>query len=129
MKAVNLYCPEQIVAKMNETESVHATFLDHRKNHRPSFCGWEDLLSKCFKRMPPSYTNNYFFEIDNCVVTMRHLITAAQQDAEIFSLIGDGDPITIRKAFLADLFGSNISIDAASMDDARVQFAVSFVAS
>lgn len=32
IKAFDLYSHEQIVSKMNKTESVHVTFLDHRKN-------------------------------------------------------------------------------------------------
>jgi hypothetical protein len=121
LKGVNLYSPENVVTKMNETASVNAEFLDHRKEERPFYCGWELLLAKYYRRMPDGYTANYFFEIDRGNVTMRHLVTTSEQEAVQFSLIANGDPLAIRDAFLVDLLGNEYDLAMATMKDIRLQ--------
>eukprot|EP00644_Phytophthora_capsici_P006786 jgi/Phyca11/103768/e_gw1.8.761.1 len=91
MKGVNLYAPNEIVAKMNETKSY-------------------------FTNMPSGYTGNYFFEIDGGIVLMKHLVTTLNEDAQHHSLIGCGDAGTIRRAFLRDLFG-RCDLDSATAGD------------
>jgi hypothetical protein len=120
MKHQNLYVPEEIATKMNEIDSVRAELLDHRKRDRPFFCGWEDLLSKYFKRMPDKYTGNYFFEIDSGVVSMRHLVSTEDSEIETFFMIGNGVPQLVREAFLSDLFGDKCDLDIMTMKDVRL---------
>ncbi|OWY92497.1 LOW QUALITY PROTEIN: Cleavage inducible protein, partial [Phytophthora megakarya] len=121
LKGENLYVPEQVVKKMNETNSVEAEFLDHRKSGHPFYCGWDVLLARYFKRMPDGYTGNYFFEIDRGVVSIRHLVTTDDQEVKTHSLIGNGDPLSIKKAFLSDLAGEERLTGCVTMPDLRLQ--------
>ncbi|ETI52717.1 hypothetical protein F443_04225, partial [Phytophthora nicotianae P1569] len=87
MKGVNLYAPNEIVAKMNESKSVRAQFIDHRSHLLTFFYGWPELLYKYFTNMTSGYTENYFFEIDGGIVSMKHLVTTPDEDVQHHSLI------------------------------------------
>ncbi|ETK94676.1 hypothetical protein L915_02315 [Phytophthora nicotianae] len=66
--------------------------------------------------MTSGYTENYFFEIDGGIVSMKHLVTTPDEDVQRHSLIGCGDAGTIRRAFLRDLFG-RCDLDSATARD------------
>jgi len=81
MRGRNYYTPADIVSDVNDINRVGATFVDHRDSRRPCFIGWSALLKKYFKQLPAGYTSNYFFEIDEGHVTMRHLCSTAESAA------------------------------------------------
>ncbi|KAE8960311.1 hypothetical protein PR001_g30422 [Phytophthora rubi] len=120
LKGKNLYDPGEVVAQMNTTPAIKAEFLDHRTGTDPFFVGWKALLSKYFESMPDGYTANYFYEIDAGVVTTRHLVTTADQNADTFSIIGNGDAGSIRKVLLGDLFGSEHDLDTVTMENVQL---------
>jgi hypothetical protein len=80
MRAQNLYTPSTIVSELNAIKSVSAEFLDHQSTRRPFSGNWTSLLKKYFKSSP-NYTGNYFFEIDQSIVSMRHLISTPDNEA------------------------------------------------
>jgi hypothetical protein len=86
MRAQNLYTPSAIVSELNAIKFVSAEFLDHQSSRRPFFGDWTFLLLKYFKSMPPNYTGNYFFEIDQGVVSMRYLVSTPDNEAVQFSM-------------------------------------------
>ncbi|KAE9027210.1 hypothetical protein PR001_g12026 [Phytophthora rubi] len=120
LKGKNLYDPGEVVAQMNTTPAIKAEFMDHRTGTGPFFVGWKALLSKYFKSMPDGYTANYLYEIDAGVVTTRHLVTTADQDVDTFSIIGNGDAESIRKALLGDLFGSEDDLGMVTMENVQL---------
>jgi hypothetical protein len=62
--------------------------------------------------MPPNYTGNYFFEINQGIVSMRHLISTPDNEAVQFSMLLPKNIDFVRQAILFDLFGSGVkSID------------------
>jgi hypothetical protein len=62
--------------------------------------------------MPPNYTGNYFFEIDQGIVSMRHLINTPDNEAVQFPMLLPENIDSVRQAILFDLFGSGVkSID------------------
>jgi hypothetical protein len=112
MRAQNLYTPSAIVFEFNAIKSVSTEFLDHQSSRRPFFGDWTSLLKKYFKSMPPNYTGNYFFEINQGIVSMRHLISTPDNEAVQFSMLLPKNIDFVRQAILFDLFGSGVkSID------------------
>jgi hypothetical protein len=81
MRAQNLYTPRAIISELNAIKSVSAELLDHQSSRRPFFGDWTSLLKKYFKSMPPNYTGNYCFEIDQGIVSMRHLVSTPDNEA------------------------------------------------
>jgi hypothetical protein len=62
--------------------------------------------------MPPNYTSNYFFEIDQGIVSMRHLISTLDNEAVQFLMLLPENIDSVRQMILFDLFGSGVkSID------------------
>jgi hypothetical protein len=62
--------------------------------------------------MPPNYTSNYFFEIDQGIVSMRHLVSTPDNEAVQFSMLLPENIDSVRQAIFFDLFGSGVkSID------------------
>ncbi|CAM6016160.1 unnamed protein product [Sphagnum balticum] len=62
--------------------------------------------------MPPNYTGNYFFEIDQGIVSMHHLISTPDNEAVQFPMLLLENIDFVRQAILFDLFGSGVkSID------------------
>jgi hypothetical protein len=62
--------------------------------------------------MPPNYTGNYFFEINQGIVSMRHLISTPDNKAVQFPMLLPENIDFVRQAILFDLFGSGVkSID------------------
>jgi hypothetical protein len=112
MRAQNLYTPSVIVSELNAIKSVFAEFLDHQSSRRPFFGDWTFLLKNYFKSMAPNYTGNYFFEIDQGIVNMRHLVSTPDNEAVQFPMLLPENIDSIRQAILFDLFGSGVrSID------------------
>ena len=102
----NVYEPQAMAELCNLTKSVKAEFLDHNDPKRPFFVGWSTLLNKYFKKMPPGFTFNYFFEFVNGNCKMKKLTTTPDEEAIVFNMV-KGDPDLVRKAILQDLFGSD----------------------
>ena len=102
----NVYEPQTMAELCNLTKSVKAEFLDHNDPKRPFFVGWSALLDKYFKKMPPGFTFNYYFEFVNGNCTMKKLTTTPDEEAIVFNMV-KGDPGLVRKAILQDLFGSD----------------------
>ncbi len=112
MRAQNLYTPSAIVSELNAIKSVSVEFLDHQSSQRPFFGDWTFLLKKYFKSMPPNYTGNYFFEIDQGIVSMRHFVSTPDNEAVQFLMLLPENIVYVRQAILFDLFGSGVkSID------------------
>jgi hypothetical protein len=112
MRAQNLYTPNVIVSKLNAIKSVSAEFLDHQSSRRPFFGDWTSLLKKYFKSMPPNYTGNYFFEINQGIVSMRHLVSTPDNEAVQFLMLLPENIDFVRQVILFYLFGSGVkSID------------------
>jgi hypothetical protein len=84
MCAQNLYTPSAIVSELNAIKSISAEFLDHQSSRRPFFGDWTSLLKKYFKSMPPNYTGNYLFEINQGIVSMHHLVNTPDNEAVQF---------------------------------------------
>ncbi len=62
--------------------------------------------------MPLNYTGNYFFEIDQGIVSMRHLVSTPDNEAIQFSMLLLENIDSVCQAILFDLFGSDVkSID------------------
>jgi hypothetical protein len=62
--------------------------------------------------MPPNYTGNYFFEIDQGIVSMCHLVSTPNNEAVQFPMLLPENIDSVRQAILFDLFGSGVkSID------------------
>jgi hypothetical protein len=62
--------------------------------------------------MPPNYTGNYFFEIDQGIVSMRHLVSTPDNEAVQFPMLLPENIDSDRQAIFFDLFGSGVkSID------------------
>jgi hypothetical protein len=118
MRAQNLYTPNAIVFELNAIKSVSAEFLDHQSSRRPFFGDWTSLLKKYFKSMPPNYTGNYFFEIDQSIVSMRHLVSTPDNEAVQFPMLLPENIDYVRQAILFDLFGSGVKSinDVTSID-------------
>jgi len=118
MHAKNLYTPSAIVSELNTIKSVSAEFLDHQSLRRPFFGDWTSLLKKYFKSMPLNYTGKYFFEIDQGIVSMHHLVSTPDNKAVQFPMLLPGNIDSVRQAILFDLFGSGIkSIDDVTLVD------------
>jgi hypothetical protein len=112
MRAQNLYTPSAIVSELNAIKSVSTEFLDHQSSRRPFFSDSTSLLKKYFKSMPPNYTGNYFFEIDQGIVSMRHLVNTPDNEAIQFPMLLPENIDSVRQAILFNLFGSGVkSID------------------
>ncbi len=112
MRAHNLYTPSTIVSELNAIKSVSVEFLDHQSSRRPFFSDWTSLLKKYFKSMPPNYTGNYFFEIDQGIVNMRHLVRTPDNEAVQFPILLPENIDYVRQAILFYLFRSGVkSID------------------
>jgi hypothetical protein len=68
--------------------------------------------------MPPNYTGNYFFEIDQGIVSMRHLVSTPNNEVIQFPMLLLKNIDYVRQAILFDLFGSGVkSIDDVTMVD------------
>jgi hypothetical protein len=62
--------------------------------------------------MPPNYSGNYFFEIDQCIVSMRHFVSTPDNEVVQFPMLLPENIDFVRQAILFDLFGSGVkSID------------------
>jgi hypothetical protein len=62
--------------------------------------------------MPLNYTSNYFFEIDQGIVSMRHLVSTPDNEAIQFPMLLPENIDFVRQMILFDLFGSGVkSID------------------
>jgi len=62
--------------------------------------------------MPPNYTGNYFFEINQGIVSMRHLISTPDNEAVQFLMLLPENIDFVRQVILFYLFGSGVkSID------------------
>jgi len=62
--------------------------------------------------MPLNYSGNYFFEIDQGIVSMCHLVSTPDNEVVQFPMLLLENIDFIRKAILFDLFGSGVqSID------------------
>ncbi len=62
--------------------------------------------------MPLNYTGNYFFEINQGIVSMRHLVSTPDNEAIQFSMFLPKNIDYVRQEILFDLFGSGVkSID------------------
>jgi hypothetical protein len=62
--------------------------------------------------MPPNYTGNYFFEIDQGIVSMRHLVSTPNNEVVQFPMLLLENIDFVRQAILFNLFGSGVqSID------------------
>ncbi|XP_078732831.1 uncharacterized protein LOC144947479 isoform X1 [Lampetra fluviatilis] len=109
MKGKNFYTPLDIVDTVNLINSIEATFIDHQDAQRPFYTGWESLLKKHFKSMPPRYTSNYFFEVDEGVLSMRHLSSTPDNEVTCVPLIVPENIDLVRRSILQDLFGTNVN--------------------
>jgi hypothetical protein len=118
MCAQNLYTPSAIVSELNAIKSVSSEFLDHQSSRRPFFGDWTSLLKKYFKSMPPNYTGNYFFEINQGIVSMRHLVSTPDNEAVQFPMLFPENIESVHQAILFDLFGSGVKSinDVTSVD-------------
>jgi hypothetical protein len=68
--------------------------------------------------MPPNYTGNYFFEIDQGIVSMHHLVSTPDNEAIQFPVLLPENIDYVRQAILFYLFGSGIkSIDDITLVD------------
>lgn len=79
-------------------------FLDHHDPKCPFFVGWETILDKYSKSMPTSFTRYYFFEFDEGIVSMKHLVDSPESEQICVSLILPGIIGFVGLALLKDLF-------------------------
>jgi hypothetical protein len=62
--------------------------------------------------MPPNYIGNYFFEIDQGIVSMHHLVSTPNNEAVQFPMLLPENIDYVRQVILFNLFGSGVkSID------------------
>ena len=108
MKGKNFYTPMRIVEAVNKVKGVNATFIDHRDAQRPCYSNWNRILDKNFIKMPSRYTYNYFFEIDDGLVSMRPSCSSPDSDSVHVPLITLQNIALIRGSILSDLFGSRV---------------------
>jgi hypothetical protein len=118
MRAQNFYTPSAIISELNAIKSVSAEFLDQQSSRQPFFGDWTSLLKKYFKSMPPNYTGNYFFEINQGIVSMRHLVSTPDNEAVQFPMLFPENIESVHQAILFDLFGSGVKSinDVTSVD-------------
>jgi hypothetical protein len=72
--------------------------------------------------MPPNYTGNYFFEIDQGIVSMRHLVSTPDNEVVQFPMLLPENIDSVRQTILFDLFGSGVKSidDVTSVDMAKL---------
>ena len=54
------------------SERARSRIFGHNAPKPPLFIGWDALMAKFFQPMPGGFTNNFFFEFDKGVRTVRH---------------------------------------------------------
>ena len=100
----------ELAREMDNVLGVNAKFLRGNDSDLPFRIGWGSFLAKYFRKMPPGYTSNYFFEFSGGSVTMRRLTSTP--DAEATTVILCDDPVRVRNLILIDLFGTSKVEDA-----------------
>ena len=84
-------------------KSVYPELLRNTKTSSPCRSGWGLVLSKFIKKMPTGYTKNYFFAIEDGVVSFKHIATTSDTAACNFTIFEDIEET--RKNVLTALFG------------------------
>ena len=109
----NVYHPKDIAERANAFTTK-----------RPFFIGWDNILNKYFNDMPAQYTFNFYFELDQGVMTIRRLTTTPAEEAFSFNMLrGKATPTAVRRAILSELF-NHTNIDqlcANSLDGINLQ--------
>jgi hypothetical protein len=118
LRGRNVYLPTDIAKLASEVNSVHGEFLDHESATRPFFIGWDTVLARYIKDMPPNYTGSYYFEFEKGEVTYRHLSSTPDEEAVRVNLL-KASPEVVRRALLQEIFGLNdvSELTLASLDN------------
>ena len=99
----NLYSLDDIIEKIDGVKSVYPELLRNTKTSSPCRAGWDLVLSKFIRKMPREYTTNYFFSIEDGVVSFKHIATTSDAAACTFTIFEDVEKT--RKNLLTTLFG------------------------
>lgn len=105
LRNINIYSPVDMAKACDKVKGVSAEFLDHTDAKRPFYIMWEGILDKYFKNLPSGFTQNYFFEFDEGIVTMKHLANSPDSESVCTPMILPGTASTIRSVLLQELFG------------------------
>nr|XP_032800654.1 uncharacterized protein LOC116937610 [Petromyzon marinus] len=121
MRGKNFYTPWEVVDAVNLISGVEATFFDHRDAQRPFYTGWESLLKRHFRPMPPRYASNYFFEVDEGALRMRHLSSTPDDEVTCVPLVAPGNVDLLRRSVLRDIFGADVdTIEQGTLESVRL---------
>ena len=86
------------------SERARSRIFGHNAPKPPFLIGWDALMAKFFQPMPGSFTNNFFFEFDKGVCTVRHLANTHDSEAWSMNLCANLDEY--REGELIELFGT-----------------------
>ena len=103
IKCLNLYCLDEIVERVATVKSLYPEHLQNTRNASPCRSGWDRVLSKFIRKMPPGYTKNYFFSIEDGVVSFKHIATTPDDASCSFTIFQDVE--LTRKKVCSALFG------------------------
>ena len=107
IKRHNLYTLEEIVEKIDGTKSIYPEIIRNGYSSSPCRSGWGRVLSKYIRKMPPGYTKNHIFSIEDGVVSFKHIASTSESAACLFRIFDDVEQT--RKKVFRSLFGhSNI---------------------
>ena len=88
------------------SERARSRIFGHNAPKPPLFIGWDALMAKFFQPMPGGFTNNFFFEFDKGVRTVRHLADTPDSEAWSVNLCANLDDC--RKGVLIELLAQLI---------------------
>ena len=105
-KGLNIFHPSQLVDCFNRRKTIEAIFINHLKDDKLIWKGFENVLNKYFIEMPSGFTDYYSFIFMNGCVTMKRLSTDSSFSK--FNLLKNfkaTDINKIRSSLLDDFFG------------------------
>ena len=103
----DLFTPPQLIRAVNKVQGVRAVYHYGGEGVEPYAIfkeGGAALLSKYFRKLPPSYTKNYYFEFDRGVVRVKKTCDATEVWAT-HSMLKQPFSEAIRKDILMSMFG------------------------
>ncbi len=96
----------QVMDACNCVNGIDAEFIDHTGPDLPFFNQWKNLLTSFIKPMPDGYTKNYFFEIEDGIVSMRQLASSGEDEVVYLTDIASENLDFVRMSIKMALFGS-----------------------
>lgn len=106
MKGKNFFTPMAIIDVINKIKGMNRMFIGHFDSNWPCFTCWDPILNKYFKSLPPYYTLNYFFEIEQGHLNMRLLTSSPSSSAIDVPLIHPNNINITQQLILSNLCGT-----------------------